>query len=189
MEEKSPRLNELTEKVSHMLMEQIDALTSIASSFSSFARMPQSRREKVNLNEIISSAATLYDNSSSVRINLNDSGKEYFILADREELLRLFGNLVKNAIQSIPEGKTGTIEINVEEKNNFCIVSVTDNGMGIPAELQSKIFTPNFTTKSGGMGLGLAIVKSIAESIGGKAWFETKEGKGTSFFVEMPLSS
>jgi signal transduction histidine kinase len=83
----------------------------------------------------------------------------------------------------------GNIEIQVSEKNNHVIVSVSDNGIGIPAELLSKIFTPNFTTKTGGMGLGLAIVKSIAEGMGGQTWFETTEGKGTTFFVEMPLVS
>src|SRR5436853_3178457 len=109
MEENSPLLKELTEKVSHMLMEQIDALTSIASSFSSFARMPQSRKEKVNLQEVILSVIDLYSNLSAVQIIFNETGKDYFVLADKEELLRLFGNLVRNAIQSIPEGKKGIV--------------------------------------------------------------------------------
>jgi nitrogen fixation/metabolism regulation signal transduction histidine kinase len=94
MEENSPRLSELTQKVSHMLMEQIDALTSIASSFSSFARMPYGRKEKVNLTEIISSVVSLYNNSA-VHITFNDTGKKYFVLADKEELSRLFGTLLK----------------------------------------------------------------------------------------------
>jgi nitrogen fixation/metabolism regulation signal transduction histidine kinase len=186
MRENSPQLGELTQKVSRMLMEQIDALTSIASSFSSFARMPQGRKEKVNLSEIISSVINLYS-SSSIQIIFNETDK-HFALADKEELWRLFGNLIKNAMQSIPEDREGKIEIKITERRNYCIVSVSDNGTGVPGELQSKIFTPNFTTKSGGMGLGLAIVKSIAEGMGGKAWFETEEGKGTTFFVEMPLS-
>jgi two-component system nitrogen regulation sensor histidine kinase NtrY len=189
MQENSPHLNELTEKVSHMLMEQIDALTSIASSFSSFARMPQSRKEKVNLQEVILSVIDLYSNLSAVQIIFNETRNNYFVLADKEELLRLFGNLVRNAIQSIPEGKKGTVEIKISEKSNHYIVSVSDSGTGIPAELRSRIFTPNFTTKTGGMGLGLAIVKSISENMGGKAWFETEEGKGTTFFVEMPVSA
>ncbi len=187
MEENSPRLNELTQKVSHMLMEQIDALTSIASSFSSFARMPYGRKEKLNLYEIISSVVDLYSNSSAFQIIYNDAGKEYFILADKEELSRLFGNIVKNAIQSIPESREGKIEIKIRVENNHCIVSVSDNGTGIPVELQPRMFTPNFTTKTTGMGLGLAMVKSIAESIGGRVWFETKPGSGTTFFVEMPV--
>lgn len=189
MQENSPRLGELTEKVSRMLMEQIDALTSIASSFSSFARMPKGRKEKVDLREIISSVTNLYGNSSSVQIELNDSVGKYFVLADKEELVRLFGNLVKNAIQSIPEGAAGKVEIKIKEMNKQCIVSISDNGTGIPRELQSRIFTPNFTTKTGGMGLGLAIVKSIAEGMGGRAWFETEEGRGTTFFIEIPLAA
>jgi two-component system nitrogen regulation sensor histidine kinase NtrY len=188
MQENSPQLGELTQKVSLMLMEQIDALTSIASSFSSFARMPQGRKEKVNVSEIISSVINLYS-SSAIQIIFHDAGGKHVVLADKEELWRLFGNIVKNAIQSIPEDREGKIEIKIFERKNYCIVSVSDNGTGIHTELKSKIFTPNFTTKSGGMGLGLAIVKNIAESMGGKAWFETEEEKGTTFFVEMPLIS
>ena len=186
MEENSPGLNEMMQKVSRMLMEQIDALTSIASSFSSFARMPYGRKEKVNLGEVISSVVSLYNNSSAFRIIFNDSGKSYFVLADKEELSRMFGNLVKNAIQAIPEDRTGKIEINIREENNHYVVSVSDNGTGIPAGLQSRMFTPNFTTKTTGMGLGLAMVKSIAEGIGGKVWFETEPEGGTTFFVELP---
>lgn len=187
MDENSPGLNELTEKVSSMLLEQIDALTSIASSFSSFARMPHGRKEKANIYEIISSVIDLYSNSSSVQIILKEPTSEYFVFADKEELSRMFGNLIKNAIQSIPEDREGKVEIKISENNKHAVISISDNGAGIAAELHSRIFTPNFTTKTGGMGLGLAIVKSIAESIGGRAWFETEEGAGTTFFVEIPL--
>ena len=189
MEENSPGLNELTKKVSRMLMEQIEVLTSIASSFSSFARMPYGRKEKVNLGAVIASVINLYRNDSAFQIIFNDGSAEHRVLADKEELSRMLGNLVKNAIQSIPEGKSGKIEIRIKEENTRCVVSISDNGAGIPAELQSKMFTPNFTTKSTGMGLGLAMVKSIAEGIGAKVWFDTDPGKGTTFFVDMPVVS
>ena len=74
-----------------------------------------------------------------------------------------------------------------KKAGDFVIVSVVDNGEGIPAETQSKIFTPNFTTKTSGTGLGLAMCKSIAEQAGGTIWFETKEGEGTTFFVQLPI--
>jgi two-component system, NtrC family, nitrogen regulation sensor histidine kinase NtrY len=64
-----------------------------------------------------------------------------------------------------------------------------DNGTGILLEVTEKLFTPNFTTKSGGMGLGLAISKGIVEVIGGKIWFDTNYGFGTKFFVQLPISS
>jgi len=67
------------------------------------------------------------------------------------------------------------------------ILKVADNGEGIPDNMKSKIFMPNFTTKSSGTGLGLAMSKTIVEQARGKIWFETMEGKGTIFFVELPV--
>ncbi|MDQ6610055.1 MAG: HAMP domain-containing histidine kinase, partial [Bacteroidota bacterium] len=69
------------------------------------------------------------------------------------------------------------------------IISISDNGEGIPEEMQSKIFTPNFTTKTSGTGLGLAMCKNIVEQAGGHIWFETAEGQGTTFFVQLPVSN
>ena len=66
------------------------------------------------------------------------------------------------------------------------IISITDNGTGIPEAMQEKIFTPNFTTKSSGTGLGLAMSKSIAQQANGDIWFETEENVGTTFYVRLP---
>jgi signal transduction histidine kinase len=68
-------------------------------------------------------------------------------------------------------------------------ISITDNGEGIPEEMQSHIFVPNFTTKSSGTGLGLAMCKGIVEQAKGKIWFETEQGRGTTFHVELPVAS
>jgi len=74
-------------------------------------------------------------------------------------------------------------------ENGSIIVSVKDNGEGIPVSMQSKIFVPNFTTKSSGTGLGLAMCKSIVEQAHGKIWFDTKLGEGTTFHIELPLAN
>ena len=68
-------------------------------------------------------------------------------------------------------------------------LEIADNGKGIPVALRDKIFIPNFSTKSQGSGLGLAIAKSGVETAGGKIWFETEEGKGSTFFLTFPLVS
>ncbi len=72
--------------------------------------------------------------------------------------------------------------------NGTIRITIKDNGEGIPPEMQSKIFVPNFTTKSSGTGLGLAMCKSIIEQAKGKIWFETKLGIGTVFYVELPVA-
>lgn len=89
-------------------------------------------------------------------------------------------------MQAIEEGKPGIIRIGLKKEGGMFLLSVEDNGTGIPDELKEKMFQPNFTTKSAGMGLGLAIVKRIAESSGGRIWFETQSGLGTQFFIELP---
>jgi signal transduction histidine kinase len=81
------------------------------------------------------------------------------------------------------------IEIYEKQEGNFCTISIKDNGEGIPEEMQQRIFTPNFTTKTSGTGLGLAMCKSIVEQAKGDIWFETEEGKGTVFFVMLPVIS
>ena len=81
------------------------------------------------------------------------------------------------------------IKINEVQNDGVITISVKDNGEGIPEEMRSKIFTPNFTTKTSGTGLGLAMTKSIVEQAKGNIWFETEEGKGTTFFVQLPVIS
>ena len=107
--------------------------------------------------------------------------------ADPEQISRVFINLLKNAIQAIPEDREGKIGLRLETNRQSARVEVTDNGKGIPKELGDKLFQPNFTTKSSGMGMGLAIVKSIIENAGGSITFQTELGKGTTFIVELPL--
>jgi signal transduction histidine kinase len=106
--------------------------------------------------------------------------------ADKEQLQRVFVNLLKNATQAMPKGQAGKIEISLISLNGKVLVTVSDNGIGVPESVQGNLFSPNFTTKSGGMGLGLAISKGIVESINGRIWFEAKPNEGAKFFVEIP---
>ena len=179
-------VKELTQKISVRLIEQIDNLSNIATAFSDFAKMPQGNFNKINIEPILNSAVELFRESENVSINLNYSPKEYFVTGDKEQLMRVFINIIKNSTQAIPENINGIIDINIEEKMDNFIISFKDNGVGIPVEKREHIFEPNFTTKNSGTGLGLAICKNIIERMNGKIWFDSVVDEYSIFYVELP---
>ena len=150
--------------------------------------MPGASNDEVDLTIKIKRISELFLNTEQIKIEtelLND--RPALVFADREQLSRVFINLIKNAIQSIPEEREGKIGIRLETIGSNVTISILDNGKGIPDELGDKLFQPNFTTKSSGMGMGLAIVKSIIENAGGTIHYTTALGKGTSFIINLPL--
>lgn len=180
----SVRLN----KVSNTITEQIDRLSNIATSFSNFAKIPQAHNEIVDIVAILNNSLQLFENTEGVEFSSNlhfFSPTEVF--ADKEQLERVFINLIKNAIQAMRPGIKNHIHIEMIANKKRVVVKVIDNGIGIPENLHEKLFRPNFTTKSSGMGLGLSIVKNIIENADGKIWFETQINKGTTFFVQLPV--
>ena len=169
-------------------IEYIDNLSSIASAFSSFAKMPGTNLIEVNLVEQIRITLELFKDTDNITFNVNwPVEKKVVVYADKEHLNGIFSNILKNGIQSIPAGRAGVIDVNMEVKGPNVVVSVSDNGEGIPAEMHNRMFTPNFTTKSSGTGLGLSIVKKFVESSNGRIWFDSRVGNGTIFYVELPL--
>lgn len=183
----APDRGQKMERLTQTIIEQIDTLSSIATEFSNFAKMPKANLEKINLQQILLNSIALFQDSEKTHIEfMNEATENAFVFADKEQLLRVFNNLIKNAIQAIPEEREGKIEIKLKTENQFYIISVKDNGTGINEEVMDKIFVPNFTTKTGGMGLGLAMVKSIIESSNGKIRFETTPAEGSTFFVTLP---
>jgi len=184
----SPDWDKRLAKFTQTMIEQIDTLSAIAGEFSDFAKMPVTKKENTNLVEVIQNAISLFRNYDNVHITFSKpSFSDFFVFADKEQLLRAFNNLLKNSIQAIGTRPDGKIEITVEHSGTNCKIEITDNGGGIPAELRNKIFSPNFTTKSGGMGLGLAIVRSIIVNSGGEISFRSVEGEGTTFVILLPL--
>lgn len=176
------------QKFSVSLIDQINTLSNIATEFSNFAKMPVTTVVAVNMNSVIDEVITLFSGYSNIRLSyINSCGSDISINGDREQLFRVFVNLVKNAVQSIEKGKKGEIVVKLACVNKWVTIVIEDNGKGISEDVQPRIFSPNFTTKSGGMGLGLAIVKGIVENTGGRIWFETEVGVGTKFFIEFPL--
>lgn len=178
---------EKLDRVSKSLIEQIDALTKIANEFSNFAKMPKANETELNLIEVVKNAVAVFDQDERYSVDLTiKTEEETIIWADKDLLLRVFNNLIKNGIQAIPAEQEGKIEVELSESAGSYIVAVTDNGSGIDQETQDKIFVPYFTTKSKGTGLGLAMSKQIVESMKGTIWFETEDGKGTTFYVSFP---
>lgn len=182
---------ELLRRFTQTMVEQIDALSAIASEFSHFAKMPKANNEPLNLTTIIENALLLFKETPGVKFIFKTDLPQALVFADKEQLQRVFINLLQNSVQAIPPEKEGIIKISLDKKTSSSgeissfIVRIEDNGTGINPEQMDKIFSPNFTTKTTGMGLGLAMVKNIIESLEGKIWFETQMGTGTTFFVDI----
>ncbi len=178
---------ELVENVSRTLIEQIDNLSNIAGAFSNFGKMPHTSNEKVILNDVLSAVYDLFRKRNDMDIAMYEPIDDLYVFADRNALIRILNNLVKNAIQAIPTDRQGKIEIKLYKKEKQAVIKITDNGIGIPDDRKEKVFLPNFTTKSSGTGLGLAICANMVEAFNGKLNFVSEEHVGTSFFLEIPL--
>ncbi len=184
--DKDPKFDQKFERFTKSFVEQIDSLSRIASEFSNFAKMPETQLERFNIFDVISQATTIFKETDNFEIIYHVSNTPFFVLADKDQLLRSFNNLLKNAIEAMPPERKGLVEIipNINGKDLW--IKIKDNGDGIPEALRERIFVPNFTTKSSGTGLGLALVKNAIEYAGGSISFETEPGKGTVFYIHFP---
>lgn len=183
----APNVKELSANVAQTLVEQIDHLSRIASEFSQFANIGNAKNEVFDVNTMMSSLVSLHDIQERVQITWEPESESVMVEADKTQINRLFTNLLQNAMEAIPEEETGSVNVKKERENGSITFSIKDSGTGIPTSLIKNIFTPNFTTKTSGTGLGLAMCKGIVEQAKGKIWFETREGEGTTFYVELPV--
>ncbi|WP_417865451.1 ATP-binding protein [Xanthomarina gelatinilytica] len=177
-------IHQKVEEYSKTLIQQIDTMSSIASAFSNFAKMPAQQNEMLNVVEITRLALDIF---SEDYIVFKSDRKDIKAKFDRTQLIRVITNLVKNGIQAIPdEQEDKRIVVRVSEENNHVVIEVSDNGIGISEENNQKIFEPKFTTKSSGMGLGLGMVKNIVETYHGSITFTSQKNEGTVFKVTFP---
>jgi two-component system nitrogen regulation sensor histidine kinase NtrY len=186
--DKVPGFEKSIERFTKNQIEYIDNLSSIASAFSSFAKMPATNPVEVDILEQVRITLELFKNTANVSFKVHwPHESKIIIYADKEQLNGVFSNLIKNGVQSIPIDREGLIVLTIEVKKDKVIVSVLDNGTGIPEDLRNKLFKPNFTTKSSGTGLGLSIAKKYIESANGRIWFESETGIGSVFYFELPV--
>lgn len=184
--ENSPGWEEKLQRFSQTLIEQIDSLSAIATAFSDFAKMPKSELQRINIVECIHTAITTFSGSVTPIEFMEKQIGALYVLADRKQMIRVMVNLLTNAIQAIDGAPAGRICVEATNADGKIRVCVSDNGPGIPDVQKSRIFVPNFSTKTEGMGLGLAMVKNIIEGHGGQIWFVSREGEGAMFCFELP---
>ncbi len=177
-------IHQKVNEYSNTLIQQIDTMSSIASAFSNFAKMPAQQREVLDVVQVIKLALDIFNEDY---ISFSSEKEEIIVKVDRTQLIRVVTNLVKNGIQAIPnDSENPKIEVCVFSEANGVRITIADNGIGIAEDTKSKIFEPKFTTKSSGMGLGLAMVKNIVETYNGSITFTSELGKGTTFTVTLP---
>ncbi|RKS99367.1 HAMP domain-containing protein [Flavobacterium sp. 123] len=170
---------------SDTLIQQIDTMNAVASAFSNFASMPAQQNETLNVVEVVELAMDIFNEDY---ITFEKDAAEIISKIDRTQLIRIITNLVKNAIQSIPEQQEKkAISVRVKKESKNVLIIVKDNGIGIEPKDINRIFEPKFTTKSSGMGLGLGIIKNIIENYKGTITFDTEYEKGTTFTVSLPI--
>tara|TARA_R110001592_G_scaffold101302_1_gene286756 strand:- start:199884 stop:203519 length:3636 start_codon:yes stop_codon:yes gene_type:complete len=173
------------------IIHQVDTLSDIASSFSTFAKMPLPKNQELELRNVVFETISIFYNREDADIELEDltnEGTSTKIMGDPKLYSRVISNLVINGIQAAVEGRKSKVLIQLFFEGEAHIkLAIKDNGKGISEELKDKVFMPNFSTKTDGSGLGLAIAKRGVETAGGKIWFETSTGSGTTFFLLFPL--
>lgn len=184
-----PNVKELSTNVAKTLIEQIDHLSKIALDFSQFANIGNTNAEFFDLHDVLGSLKDLYQADPNISYSWHPVNNKVIVFADRTQMNRLFTNLIANAVEACNGKIACKLSVDEMREDGLIRISIKDNGEGIPVEMQSKIFVPNFTTKTSGTGLGLAMCKGIAEQAKGKIWFDTEMGKGTTFHVELPVSN
>jgi len=148
--------------------------------------MPVPEIEEFDFQALLKKTAGLYSNEGEARIELDLPDKKILTEGDPNWLGRAISNLIINGIQAVDKNQEAIVQIRLEEEDNSrLLLSIRDNGSGIAEDVRDKVFMPNFSTKYSGSGIGLAITKRAIEHAGGKIWFETIMGEGTTFFVEL----
>lgn len=178
---------EQTERTANTLIEQIDALSDIASSFSRYAKLPENHPQPIDLAELVGNVVNLYDNKENITFSyIYDQTKDHTYNGDKTNLNSAVGNLVKNATQAIGMKEDGKIEVRLESTETAFVINVKDNGKGIKEDDKERIFLPNFTTKTGGSGVGLSLTYNIVQAAGGTITFDSQEGEGAEFVITLP---
>ncbi|MFN8354988.1 MAG: HAMP domain-containing sensor histidine kinase [Spirosomataceae bacterium] len=184
----NPNTKRLIDRALNSLIDQIDNISDIANSFSDIAKMPIPKHEIFDIVAAAQSAVSIQTSYPNVTLKSDFPNKPLYVAGDRQLMGNAITNLIINGIQSVPEDRTPTIEVQLTHNDDYVTLEVQDNGSGIPDSVRNRVFIPSFSTKREGSGLGLALAKRGIEHAGGSIWFETVEDEGTTFFINLPLA-
>ena len=187
--DRHPKFDQILEESTETIIDRCEALRRIAIEFSDYARMPGRKMRVEDLGKLVREARRLYGDTTerNVRFDVEAPEGALWTRVDKDEVMRLFINLIENSIQAMPKG--GDLSVRVWGENGFARVDVSDSGMGIPAENLGRIFEPSFSTKTGGAGLGLPICRAIMLDYGGSIAITSEIGRGTTVELTFPVDS
>ncbi len=181
------RMNDIKQKIDTILT-NIDIISNIIENFKEVAKMPLPKHNKINITQILKETVSLYQSNSNISIIVELPQKDCFCISDAELFRRIFNNLIINSIEAVDKPYKAIIKIQMREnQTGKFLISIKDNGRGIPEEYNTQVYMPNFTTKKKGSGIGLSVAQQGIKHAGGNIWHEANSDKGTTFFIEIPL--
>ena len=183
-----PSMTERIKNIMESLIEQIDGLTRIANEFSNFAKMPDPEKEWQDIVPILQNCIAVFQSESNTRFIFSSSRESLSVFIDKGQWIQVMNNLLKNAIQATSTKDNPEINVRMEVNSDYCVLSVTDNGVGISEDIKDRIFVPHFTTKSTGSGIGLIIVRQILENHNAEITFNSNLGEGTTFSIKFSIN-
>ena len=179
---------EILDQCTQTIINEVSSLKKMVNEFSQFAKLPESEPVPDNLNDVIEEVALLYRNGlpEHIQIELSLGEKLPEFPLDREQMKRVFTNLIDNAVAAFPESRSGVISIlsELHPRTQTICVEVKDNGAGVPEEIRSRLFEPYTSTKDGGTGLGLSIVNQIISDHHGYIRYFDRKPSGSIFAIE-----
>ena len=178
-----PDIRDKVKHLSRTLVDQIDLVATVASAFSQFAQLPEKNNEIFDLNKEIKNIINIF---SDEKIYFHSNRDIIMVEMDKIYLSRIITNLVANARQAKHDDRDNIINLDVEQRQKRVIITVDDNGTGIPEDLYDRIFEPNFTSKTSGTGLGLTMVRKMVEDYKGQISVKSEVGKGSTFTISLP---
>lgn len=188
-QKKDPDFENRLNRFTATMIEQIDTLSAISTSFSNYSTLEHVNLEKTNIIDLLNNTILLFKDANAIFAYTFFANKSYVVEIDRTQMTQVFNNLISNAIQAVSDKEDGLITFDAMEENGYVLLSISDNGCGMSEETKINIFNPYFTTKNSGTGLGLSIVKNIINSNGGEIYFKSEQNVGTVFYVKLKLTT
>ena len=173
------------EEILDLIKEQVSYINHMVTDLQDFARTAPPQFEETIIQESITESLSMVKIPENIQVNVILSANPLKLTVDCTDMKRIFVNLIKNAVQAMPNG--GELTIKVLQKEKEAWICIEDTGVGIAKEIKPKLFTPLFTTKSKGQGFGLAVCKKLIEAQSGEITFDSEVGKGSTFIIKLPL--